>query len=164
VKTPASAGARTVAGRTNIADLDDKPGHLIRRAHQLTASIFDAATEGFRVTPAQHVVMTALYRHPGVGQATLAAFVALDKVTTGQIVARLANRGLVERVDSTADRRARVLTLSVAGMQLVRDMQGSVRRSQARLLAPLSPNQRKQFFAIMRRIVGMTPPHRKKSA
>jgi DNA-binding MarR family transcriptional regulator len=147
--------------RTNIADLDDKPGHLVRRAHQLTAAIFDAETSHHGVTPAQHVVMTALFRHPGVDQATLAALVALDKVTVGHIVTRLCLRGLVQRADSSIDRRARVLNLAPAGRKLLTGMQAAVRRSQARLLAPLSPAQKTLFFTIMRRIVGMTPPYRR---
>jgi DNA-binding MarR family transcriptional regulator len=149
------------AARTaTIADLGEKPGHLIRRAHQLTAAIFDAAASRYGVTPAQHVVMTALYKHPGVDQATLASLVALDKVTVGLIVARLVDRGLVERADSAVDRRARVLGLAPAGRKLLSSMQAAVRRSQTQLLAPLSPAQKKQFFIIMRRIVGMTPPHK----
>lgn len=152
--------ARRRAARPPIADLGEKPGHLIRRAHQLTAAIFDAATSRHRVTPTQHVVMTALYKHPRVDQATLAALVALDKVTVGLLVGRLEARGLVRRVDSSVDRRARVLTLAPAGRRLLAAMQSGVRRSQAELLAPLSPAQKKQFYVIMRRIVGMTPPYK----
>ena len=143
-----------------IADLGEKPGHLIRRAHQITAAIFEAATGRYKVTAPQHVVMTALYTHPGVDQATLASLVALDKVTVGLIVARLVERGLVEREDSQTDRRARVLDLAPAGRKLLSRMQAAVRHSQTQLLAPLSPAQKKQFFTIMRRIVGMTPPHK----
>ena len=146
--------------RATIADLGEKPGHLIRRAHQITAAIFESETGRYKVTPPQHVVMTALYTHPGVDQATLAALVALDKVTVGLIVARLAGRGVIEREDSTVDRRARVLRLAPAGRRLLARMQAAVRRSQAQLLAPLSPAQKKQFFTILRRIVGMTPPHK----
>lgn len=148
--------------RPTIADLDEKPGHLIRRAHQLTAAIFESTTSRHRVTPAQHVVMTALYTRPGVDQATLASLVALDKVTVGLVVKRLEGRGLVQRLASETDRRARSLTLTAAGGKLLAAMQAGVRRSQSELLAPLSPAQKRQFFTIMRRIVGMTAPYRRR--
>ncbi|MFM9982721.1 MAG: MarR family winged helix-turn-helix transcriptional regulator [Burkholderiales bacterium] len=153
---------RGQAGRPTIADLDAKPGHLIRRAHQRTAAIFDAATSRHRVTPTQHVVMTALYTHPGVDQATLASLVALDKVTVGLLVTRLEGRGLIQREPSNVDRRARVLTLTPTGRRRLAAMQSGVRRSQEELLAPLSPAQKKQFFIILRRLVGMTPPYKKR--
>jgi len=143
-----------------IADLNNKPGHLIRRAHQLTGAIFEAKAGPFGLTPTQHVVMTALYNHPGVDQAKLAALVALDKVTVGHILTRLEQRGLIRRAQSETDGRARVLTLTEAGQRLLMEMQDAVRESQAMLLSPLSAAERKQFFQIMRRIVGLEPPHR----
>ena len=152
------------AERPKLVDLDDKPGHLIRRAHQLQAVIFEAEAGQFRVTAPQHVIMTALFRNPGVDQATLAGLVALDKVTTGHIVARLMARGLVRRSASEVDRRAHVVQLSPAGRRLLLGMQGAVQRSQARLLSPLSAAEKRQFFTVLRRIVGMTPPFKRKSA
>lgn len=150
------------AGRTTIADLSDKPGHLVRRAYQVTTTIFEASAARFRITPAQHVIMTALCNHPGIDQATLAGLVALDTVTTGQVVTRLKARGLVDRVDSTTDRRSWTLTLSPEGARLLRTMQSAVRRSQSELLAPLSPAQRRQFFTIMKRLVGLTPAYKRR--
>jgi DNA-binding MarR family transcriptional regulator len=143
--------------RPTIADLDDKPGHLIRRAHQLSLAIFEAKTGAYGVTASQPVVMTALFTKPGVDQATLAALVALDKVTVGHILTRLEKRGLVERSLSETDRRARVIMLSERGRRMLEEMQDAVRQSQASLLAALTPAQRKQFLEIMRRIVGLTP-------
>jgi DNA-binding MarR family transcriptional regulator len=144
----------------HIADLSDKPGFLIRRAHQVTASIFEASAGRFEVTPAQHVIMTAVHKHPAIDQATLAARVALDKVTVGQVVTRLARRGLLARADSPTDGRSWLLSLTPTGTRLLRAMQPAIRRSQQELLSPLSPAQRRQFYSIMRRLIGMTPPHR----
>ena len=150
------------ARKTTIADLADKPGHLIRRAHQVTATIFEATAGKYRITPAQHVIMTALFSHPGVDQNTLAMLVALDNVTVGQVVTRLKKRGLVQRVDSPEDGRSWKLTLTPAGSRLLRGMQAAIERSQAELLSPLSPAQRGQFFTIMRRLVGLTPPYKRR--
>lgn len=146
---------RARVARTVIADLGEKPGHLVRRAHQLQAAIFEKLAGKYGVTTTQHVVMTALYKHPAVEQATVAALVALDKVTVGEIIARLDTRGLVERARSAADGRVRILKLTPAGTKLLRRMQPAVRRSQALLLAPLTPAEKRQFLELMRRIVGI---------
>jgi DNA-binding MarR family transcriptional regulator len=151
-------------GGAPIADLGDKPGHLIRRAHQLQAAIFDECAGRYRLTPVQHVVMTALYRHPGVDQATLASLVALDKVTVGAVVLRLERRKLVARADSPADRRSWAVSLTPAGTALLERMQPAIRQSQSRLLAPLGAREQKQFIELMRRIVGMGQNPRRKNA
>lgn len=151
-------------GRAPIADLGDKPGHLIRRAHQLQAAIFEQCAGRYRLTPVQHVIMTALYRHPGVDQATLAALVALDKVTVGAVVVRLERRRLVARTDSPADRRSWALSLTGEGTALLKRMQPAIRKSQQRLLAPLGASERKQFITLMRRVVGMGAISRRKDA
>lgn len=155
---------RRANGGAPIADLGDKPGHLIRRAHQLQAAIFEECAGRFRVTPVQHVIMTALYRHPGIDQATLASLVALDKVTVGAVVVRLERRKLVARTDSPADRRSWALSLTAAGAALLKRMQPAIRQSQARLLAPLGAAERKQFIRLMRRIVGMSETPRRRNA
>jgi DNA-binding MarR family transcriptional regulator len=151
-------------GGAPIADLGDKPGHLIRRAHQLQAMIFDECAGRYRLTPVQHVVMTALYRHPGVDQATLASLVALDKVTVGAVVLRLERRKLVARTDSPSDRRSWAVSLTPEGTALLKRMQPAIRQSQSRLLAPLGAREQKQFIELMRRIVGMGENPRRKRA
>lgn len=151
-------------GGEPIADLGDKPGHLIRRAHQLQAVIFEQCAGHYRLTPVQHVVMTALYQHPGVDQATLAALVALDKVTVGSVVIRLERRKLVARSDSPADRRSWALSLTGAGTALLKRMQPAIRQSQQRLLAPLGVRERRQFITLMRRIVGMGANSKRRKA
>jgi DNA-binding MarR family transcriptional regulator len=155
---------RRTNGREPIADLGDKPGHLIRRAHQLQAAIFEECAGRYRLTPVQHVVMTALFQHPGVDQATLAALVALDKVTVGAVVVRLESRKLVARADSPADRRSWALSLTGEGTALLKSMQPAIRQSQARLLSRLSAKEQKQFISLMRRVVGMDESPRRKKA
>lgn len=137
-----------------IADLLDKPGHLIRRAHQMSVAIFETEASAHAITAPQHVVMTALFKHPGVDQVTLAGLVALDKVTTGSIVARLARRGLVQREQSQRDGRARALYLSEEGAALLQQMQPAVRQSQKTLLGRLSREEQKVFLELLRQLIG----------
>jgi len=139
-----------------IADLLEKPGHLIRRAHQMSVAVFETQAAPYNITAPQHVVMTALYKHPGIDQVTLAGLVALDKVTTGNIVARLAGRGLVRRDKSAHDARARSLFLSDEGTAMLLEMQNVVRKAQKTLLARLSPEEQKTLLSLLRQMMGMS--------
>lgn len=138
-----------------IVDLLEKPGHLIRRAHQMSVAIFETQAAPYAITAPQHVVMTALFKHPGVDQVTLAGLIALDKVTTGSIVTRLVRRGLVRREQSPHDGRARTLYLSEQGTELLVEMQHAVRQGQKTLLARLSPEQRKTLLELLRQMMGV---------
>ena len=110
-----------------IADLLEKPGHLIRRAHQVSVALFEARSGAYNITAPQHVVMTALFKHAHVDQVSLAAMIGLDKVTTGNIVSRLQKRGLIVRRRSPSDGRAHELMLSEAGTRMLMEMQHLVK-------------------------------------
>src|SRR5690606_10750073 len=78
-----------------IDDLPDKPGHLIRLAQQRSVATFAKAARRYSITGVQHIIMVALHKYPDVDLSTLAGIVALDRSTTGAVVARLGERGLV---------------------------------------------------------------------
>lgn len=143
-----------------IADLFDKPGHLIRRAHQISVAAFDAEAAPFRITGPQHVIMTALYKYPGVDQMTLAAMVALDKVTTGDIVMRLEQRRLVRRTRSTKNHRSRAVSLTAAGRKMLMEMQTVVEVSKEEILHNLTERERATLMRLLRRLIGAEPPGR----
>ncbi|TWT10236.1 MarR family winged helix-turn-helix transcriptional regulator [Reyranella sp. CPCC 100927] len=138
-----------------LHQLDEKPGHLVRRAHQLSVTIFSEETRKFRITGPQHVVLVALAHHAGVDQNTVASLVALDRSTAGNVIVRLERRGLIVRAVNPADHRGRLLSLTAKGRKLVAAMDDAVRRTQQRFLATLDPAEQAQFITFLRRIVGL---------
>jgi DNA-binding MarR family transcriptional regulator len=136
-----------------IDDLPDKPGHLIRLAQQRSAATFAKAARRHNITGVQHIIMVALNKYPDIDLSTLAGIVALDRSTTGAVVARLGERGIVEVEPSPSDRRAKLIRLSASGQALLERMLDAVARSQRDLLAPLDDAERELFFRIMRKLV-----------
>ncbi|MFT8246956.1 MarR family winged helix-turn-helix transcriptional regulator [Roseomonas sp. BN140053] len=149
---PDTAAESTAAG---IHPLRDKPGHLVRCVQQRSATIFAEESREFGVTGPQHVIMVALAHNPGVDQNTVAALVDLDRSTTGDVVARLERRGLIWREVNAADRRGRQLFLSDSGRQMLQDMGPSVERTQDRFLAPLDPDERREFVRLLRKMAAL---------
>ena len=149
---------RPAEGMEEVLLLRDKPGHLVRRVQQRSVDIFAEESRAFGVTGPQHVIMVALAHNPGVDQNTVAELVDLDRSTTGDVLARLERRGLIERHVNPQDRRGRVLLLSAAGKRMVRDMAPCVARTQARFLAPLSERERQQFLRLLRKMAKEPEP------
>lgn len=131
-------------------DLYDQPGHLIRRAQQIAVSMFLDAV-GRDVTPVQYAVMRMLQERPGIDQVTLAREVALDTSTTADIAARLEAKGWLER--RLLPRRQRSLVLTDEGQAVLARLIPGIRQLNSSILAPLSPDERVQFMALLRKFV-----------
>jgi DNA-binding MarR family transcriptional regulator len=110
----------TSRARTQTVDLDDLPGHHIRRLHQIAVAISLQETEPQGVAPIEFAALPALADAPGMDQRGLARSIGLDSSTTGDVVDRLESRRLVVRHCLPDDRRVRLLTLTDAGYALLR--------------------------------------------
>jgi DNA-binding MarR family transcriptional regulator len=129
------------------------PGILIRRALQYHNTIFSEETQGRDITAPQFGALRALFEFPGIDQATLAKFLALDRATVGGLVDRLELKGLVRRTLDPDDRRARVLHLTPRGRVLLSALRPKVARVSERMLASLTREERQFFLDILERMV-----------
>lgn len=134
-------------------DLDDLPGHHIRRLHQIAVAIFLQETEPLGLTPVQYAALQGVANAPGVDQRTLARTIGLDTSTTGGVVDRLEARGLLQRNAHPDDRRVRRLTLTGAGQALLREALPAMLRAQRRILEPLPAAERDEFMRMLRTVV-----------
>ena len=134
-------------------DFRHAPGHLIRRAHQLAVAVFMEETTEFGVTPVQFAILNALIEDPGEDQVTLASKVAFDPATFGSGIGRLEAKGWVRREADAQDRRRKLLWVTPQGEAAAAAMRTAVRKTQARILAPLDPQERDQLIALLDKLV-----------
>jgi DNA-binding MarR family transcriptional regulator len=139
--------------RDEAVDLDDLPGHHIRRLHQIAVAIFLQETEPQGITPVQYAALQAVAGAPGTDQRTLARTIGLDTSTTGGVVDRLEARGLLLRSANPDDRRVRLLTLTADGDALLAAATPAMVRAQRRILEPLPPAERAEFMRMLRTLV-----------
>lgn len=139
--------------------LDDQPGHLIRRLNQIAVGIFVQETESLGVTPMQYAALQTVAQCPDLDQRSLARAIALDASTTGGVVDRLASRQLIERHTSPADRRARLLHITPQGLSLLKQITPLMLEAQQRILAPLNPDQQRQFLTLLGLLVETNNDH-----
>ena len=134
-------------------DLHLKPGHLIRRAHQIAVSIFLEECREVDITPPQYAVLKVLETMPDLDQISLAHQAALDRSTIGWLAERLEEKGWVRRTPGVQDRRQKLLSLTDEGRRVLALVEPGVERTQQRLLAPLSSEECRSFLAMLQRIV-----------
>jgi DNA-binding MarR family transcriptional regulator len=137
----------------SLTSLWERPGYLIRRLHQIHVAIFLEECAEYGITPVQYAVMTALLNHPGADQVTIARDAAVDRTSVADVLARLAQRGLVRREAGEKDRRMRITALTDEGERIARRMEHASLSAQAKLVAPLSAAKRDQLMALMTELV-----------
>ena len=128
-----------------LAQLYARPGFLLRRAHQISAAVFEDACAPLALTQAQYGAMTVLAAAPGLDQTRLARALAYDKVTVMRVLRGLQARGLVERAPVPGNARQLAVQLSVAGHDLLAQAQAAYQR----LLQPLVPEQQRQLVQLL---------------
>jgi MarR family transcriptional regulator, lower aerobic nicotinate degradation pathway regulator len=133
--------------------LEERPGYLIRRLHQIHVALFQEKCAAFEITPLQYSLLTALAKRGIADQTTLAADIALDRTTTTGALKRLQSRRFVDRVTARHDRRSQVCRLTRTGAALLRKMEESARAAHRETVADLSKTDQKRFIAMMQKIV-----------
>jgi MarR family transcriptional regulator, lower aerobic nicotinate degradation pathway regulator len=136
-------------------DLQHTVGHLVRRTHQLHNLLFSQVTAGCDITSPQFAALRTIEAFPELEQNGLSEIIAYDRTTIGGLIDRLEAKGLVQRSVGEHDRRTKLLTLTRAGSALLKEVSPKVRSIQSRLLAPLSAGERKEFLALLERIVDL---------
>jgi DNA-binding MarR family transcriptional regulator len=101
----------------DLSRLYSRPGFLLRRAHQISAAVFEDECRAVALTPAQFGVLTVLRAGPGMDQSSLARALGFDKVTVLRVLRGLESRGLVQRSPAPTSRRNLAVALSPEGRQ-----------------------------------------------
>lgn len=135
-----------------LADLYENPGHLLRRAQQISVSMFYEEL-GDELTPVQYAMLRNLAGQPGIDQVSLSALSAIDTSTGATVCARLEEKGLLERNIIPHNRRQRALAITPAGLALLESLIPAVARLNRRILAPLTAAEQAQFMELLTRMV-----------
>ncbi len=139
--------------KTSKVDIDELPGHYIRRLQQIAVAVFMQETAAHAVTPVQFAALQTVANQPGIDQRTLARAIGFDTSTIAGVIDRLEARGLMRRGPSPQDRRVRQLTLTEQGQTLLSDVIPSMLHTQQRILEPLPPVERDEFVRMLKVLV-----------
>jgi MarR family transcriptional regulator, lower aerobic nicotinate degradation pathway regulator len=161
---PQVPGSDVMAGRRapkteSSWPLEQRPGYLIRRLHQIHVALFQEKCAAFEITPLQYSLLTALAKRGTADQTTLAADIVLDRTTTTGALKRLQSRHFVDRAIEHRDRRSQTCRLTRAGTALLRKMEKSARTAHLETVADLSKADQKRFIAMMQKILAARSRH-----
>lgn len=130
-----------------------RPGHLIRRLNQISVALFLEETGHLDLTPRQFAALNMIKEIPNIDQASLCNMIAMDKTTIVKVIDRLVEKGLITRTRSDTDRRTNWLAITDAGNETIRQVMPLLDRSDQRILAPLSREDRVHFMKMLTQLV-----------
>jgi DNA-binding MarR family transcriptional regulator len=147
----------------------DPPWHRIptaaaRRLHQICVARSSEVLGDLGLTPLQFGAMLHLNREsgsPGIEQNGLASRLNIDRNTVSVLVEQLVKLGVVARQVNGADRRVRLLSLTLKGEKLYADLLPTFTAANAGILAPLTFRERKQFMDLLVRLIEGNLRHEK---
>jgi DNA-binding MarR family transcriptional regulator len=136
----------------STAEHSERPGFLLRKAHQVAVAVFADEVGGLGLTPPQHNALSAIASDPGLTQSALGAMVGYDRATVGALMAGMETKKLIVRRHSAEDKRVWTLHLTARGERLLRAVAANMERINERIVAPLKPAERKTFIRLLSRI------------
>lgn len=131
-------------------------GFLLRRCHQASISQFIEECSEFDLTPTQFGVLVSLRLTPDMDQIGVARAIGLDRSTAGSVVERLVNRGLIERIVNSKDRRRRSLKLTTKGQETLKSADPASFQAQTKLVQGLDKREVETLIDLLGRLMETT--------
>ncbi len=133
-------------------NLDDSPGHLLRRCQQYSFDLFSKEVGNSSLTPRQFTVLSTVEQNEGLSQTDLVHKTGIDRSTLADMISRLLKRGLLARKRTEADARANSVRITAAGRKALNGAMASVKKAETALMAALPASKRADFLKNLRLI------------
>ena len=140
----------------DLARLKDRPTWLISRAFARSSGLLKAGFEasGGGLRGYHYRLLAALEEWGPASQADLGRSTGIDRSDVTATLAELESRSLIERTVDPANMRRNIVTLTPEGVGQLQQLDIVVGAIQDEVLAPLTAPQRRQFIALISRLLG----------
>ncbi|MCE8555472.1 MarR family transcriptional regulator [Ruegeria pomeroyi] len=129
-------------------------GYLANHMARLFAAGLARRIQPLGLAPAQFMVLLELWHSDGRTQADLTAALDVEQATMANTLKRMERDGLIRRLPSEEDRRARLIHLTDRARALEAEAKAAAGAQNAQALAGLDAAERATFTALMRRVIG----------
>ena len=148
---PAQPAAMAASG-LDFGPLPHYYGYHLRMAQLADYADFARETGPDALSPGRFSLLTLLAHNPGITQSALSQAVGLDKSTLTPALDQLVRKGWVLRRKAANDKRSYALSLSRKGHGVLARLTQGVERHEANVANLLSPAEREQLVALLKRI------------
>ena len=133
---------------------DSYIGYMLSDVARLIRTIFDRRVRDIGLTRAQWLVLTRVYRRPGVSQTELSEMLEIDRASAGRMIDRMERNGWVERRPDRGDRRINRLHLTDEARRVHTEMWSIAEETVDDALSPLSATEREKYTELTAKVKG----------
>jgi DNA-binding MarR family transcriptional regulator len=133
--------------------LERSPLHLLHRAGQCAADVFQSEFSGEDLTARQFAVLATVAQNQGLSQTQLVDRTGIDRSTLADVVRRMMKKGLLQRRRTRDDARAYAVKVTDEGARLLKAADPMTRRVDEKILSALPAAQRDRFMQDLNAIV-----------
>ncbi len=142
------------ADRTSTNALSGSASHLLHRVLQIALDVYAEETGKGGLTQRQYAVLAAAADIDGASQTDLVNMTGIDRSTLADMVARMTDKGLLERERSSKDARAKTVRPTEEGRLALEITGPRVEIADLRILAGLPQAKRRAFLEALRILAG----------
>jgi MarR family transcriptional regulator, lower aerobic nicotinate degradation pathway regulator len=133
-------------------------GQLFFRLWRATHTQTTAALQSIGLTPALFAVLNFLRANEGAIQQQIGSAMGIDPSTMVSLVDQLERAGLAKRRPHPEDRRAREVLITPKGRRALKRGRELAEEVEDDVLQGLSPTERRQLVALLRKAFASAPP------
>ncbi|MEO1308563.1 MAG: MarR family transcriptional regulator [Pseudomonadota bacterium] len=128
-------------------------GYLVHHMARLFAEELRRRIEPLGIVPGQFPALLILWQEDGKTQKELVDRLDVEQATMANTLNRMERDGLVVRKDHPDDGRARIICLTDKAKKIRDGAYAAASETNAAALTNLTPEEREQFVALMRRTI-----------
>lgn len=136
----------TKSSRSKSFNLDDSPGHLLRRCQQYAHDLFTQEVGANGLTPRQFAVLLTVEQNEGLSQTDLVHKTGIDRSTLADMISRLLKRGMLARKRTEADQRANSVKITASGRRALNSALPKVAKAEKNIINALPASKRAEFI------------------
>ena len=135
------------------SDLKTHIGFWLRFVSNHVSQAFARKLLDSGVTVAEWVILREMFDTPTTSPSALAESTGLTRGAISKLIERLVQKHLVTREEGPTDRRTQTIALSPAGRRIVPQLAAIADQNDAQFFATLSPKQREDLVATLKKLV-----------
>ncbi|MGA0565664.1 MarR family winged helix-turn-helix transcriptional regulator [Ancylobacter sp. VNQ12] len=134
---------------------------MVRVIGTRATALYEQLTGQSDITPQQFGALLTLHQKGTLTLSELASAIFVDRSTLGEMIRRMAARGLISRTTNGSDRRSTKVSITPAGTSALFQLVESAASLQNTLLAAVPREHRKLFLQCMKAIAFGSSPSSK---
>lgn len=146
-KVPARRASRPLI---ELGDLNDRLGYFVRRVQVWIFQDFIRRLAPIDLSPAQFSVLVVIGANAGLSQSELSATLGIERARLVRLLHRLEQRGLTQRLPSSADGRRHALQLTREGQKLLARAKALAAQHEAGMKERIGVDRHRMLLEAMR--------------